>query len=83
MFCETRALAEEWTYRYLAAARTWADEEGAARSRMGLPEKDPEPSTAQVRAWARDKGMEVPQRGRLKPEVHEAWRAAHRALKTC
>jgi hypothetical protein len=50
---------------------------------MGLPAKDPEPSTAEVRAWARDKGMEVPQRGRLKPEVHEAWRAAHRALKTC
>jgi ERCC4-type nuclease len=78
VFCETRALAEEWTYRYLAAARTWADEEGAARSRMGLPAKDPEPSTAQVRAWARDKGMPVPDRGRLRPEVHEAWRAAHR-----
>jgi hypothetical protein len=46
---------------------------------MGLPAKDPEPSTAQVRAWARDKGMPVPDRGRLRPEVHEAWRAAHRA----
>jgi hypothetical protein len=27
VFCETRKLAEEWTYRYLAAAHTWADEE--------------------------------------------------------
>jgi len=24
VFCETRPLAEEWTYRYLAAALTWA-----------------------------------------------------------
>ena len=32
VFCETRALAEEWTYRYLAAALTWcADEEDALR----------------------------------------------------
>lgn len=23
VFCETRPLAEEWTYRYLAAAQTW------------------------------------------------------------
>ena len=29
MFCETRALAEEWTYRYLAAAHAWADAEPA------------------------------------------------------
>jgi hypothetical protein len=24
VFCETRGLAEEWTYRYLAAAQAWA-----------------------------------------------------------
>src|SRR3954447_6325739 len=27
VFCETRQLAEEWTYRYLAAAHAWADDE--------------------------------------------------------
>jgi hypothetical protein len=30
VFCETRQLAEEWTYRFLAAARTWAVTEPAA-----------------------------------------------------
>lgn len=25
VFCETRQLAEEWTYRFLAAARAWAE----------------------------------------------------------
>ena len=27
VFCETRQLAEEWTYRFLAAARAWAETE--------------------------------------------------------
>ena len=35
IFCETRKLAEEWTYRYLSAARTWALDEAAAVERMG------------------------------------------------
>ena len=34
VFCETRQLAQEWTYRYLAAARTWADNEIAAITRI-------------------------------------------------
>jgi hypothetical protein len=86
LFCETRALAEEWTYRYLAAASTWAESESAAIGRIGLtPGVDgvldapdaPAPSTAQVRAWARANGIEVPERGRLRPQVHQAWRQAH------
>lgn len=91
VFCENRKLAEEWTYRYLAAALTWAADEGAALSRIGLTEAPlatatpsgppsgppPGPSVAEVRAWARSRGIEVPGRGRLRPEVHEAWRAAH------
>jgi hypothetical protein len=36
VFCETRALAEEWTYRYLAAAHTWAQSEHATLTRIGL-----------------------------------------------
>ena len=35
VFCETRSLAEEWTYRYLAAAHTWASTEPAAIERIG------------------------------------------------
>ncbi|MDW4910654.1 histone-like nucleoid-structuring protein Lsr2 [Streptomyces sp. ADMS] len=32
---------------------------------------------AEVRAWARERGMDVPCRGRLRAEVWEAWHAAH------
>jgi ERCC4 domain len=90
VFCETRALAEEWTYRYLAAAATWAETESAAVDRIGLTSDArggdttidapgaPAPSTAEVRAWARANGVEVPDRGRLRPAVHQAWRDAHR-----
>jgi hypothetical protein len=34
VFCETRSLAEEWTYRYLAAAQVWAETETAAVERI-------------------------------------------------
>jgi hypothetical protein len=83
VFCETRKLAEEWTYRYLAAARQWAETEDLAMARMGIEDEDrpdpasaPEPSTAEVRAWARSTGIEVTERGRLRPEVLAAWRKA-------
>ena len=84
--CSARpgALAEEWTYRYLAAAATLgrdrerrhrphradpqqrerADED--ADGTAGAPDA-PAPSTAEVRAWARANGIEVPDRGRLRP----------------
>lgn len=104
LFTETRKLAQEWTYRFLAAAHTWAADEAAALARIGgeltAPglggdtgiETDaglrdgaagappaPAPSTAEVRAWARAQGLAVPDRGRLRPEVHAAWEAAHPA----
>ena len=34
VFCETRGLAEEWTYRYLAAAEAWAITEHLALHRI-------------------------------------------------
>ena len=34
VFCETRKLAEEWTYRYLAAAYAWAEDEPDALARL-------------------------------------------------
>lgn len=81
VFCETRALAEEWTYRYLAAAVTWAESEGPAQLRSGASASDldgapaaPDPPTAAVRAWAH--GLAVPDRGRLRPDVWSAWREA-------
>ncbi|MEX5637545.1 ERCC4 domain-containing protein [Parafrankia sp. FMc2] len=84
VFCETRPLAEEWTYRYLAAAHLWATAEQAALTRIGPLTDDldhapnaPEPTTAEVRTWARAHGITVPDRGRLRPDVWDAWRAAH------
>jgi hypothetical protein len=86
VFCETRKLAEEWTYRYLAAARLWAETEDLARARMGIDDEvvrsapqAPEPSAAEVRAWARSTGLAVTDRGRLRPEIVQAWRDAHGA----
>ena len=36
VFLETRALAEEWTFRFLAAARVWAETEALATHRVEL-----------------------------------------------
>ncbi|MPZ87157.1 MAG: hypothetical protein GEU81_03590 [Nitriliruptorales bacterium] len=82
VFCETRPLAEEWTYRYLAAALTelagWLDAASLEHTLLAaapLPER--EPAVAEIRAWARQQGMEVSDRGRLPDEVQQAYRAAH------
>lgn len=84
VFCDNRKLAEEWTYRYLAAAHAWASTEEAAGSVTGtateLPTEDAPvatPSTAEVRAWARTAGLTVPERGRLRPEILRAWHETH------
>ena len=83
VYCETRPLAEEWTYRFLAAAHTWAATEAAALQRISpvrvdiaTPPAVSGPSTAEVRAWARAAGLAVPDRGRLRPEIWQAWRDA-------
>ena len=85
VYAETRPLAEEWTYRYLAATHAWAVGENAALARIDPAVSELNdgshaqgPSTAEVRAWAREHGITVPDRGRLRPEVFEAWHAVHR-----
>jgi len=40
VFCDNRKLAEEWTYRYLAAAHAWASGEAPAVERMAIVEDD-------------------------------------------
>lgn len=83
VFCDTRPLAEEWTYRYLAAAHQWATTEAAAAERilaapaLSLAPPAPGPSTAEMRAWALANGLAVPGRGRLPIAVREAWLAAN------
>jgi ERCC4-type nuclease len=80
VFCETRSLAEEWTYRYLAAAHAWASTEAAAVERIEgqptlrpMPERHSGPSPAQIRDWARHNGMDVPDRGRIPTSIRQAW----------
>jgi ERCC4 domain/Lsr2 len=88
--CENRKLAEEWTYRYLAAAHVWASDEPAAQARVGTTEDDdtasapraPAPTSAELRAWARAHGLEVPDRGRVSHEIQAAWNRAHAAPPT-
>lgn len=82
VFCETRPLAEEWTYRWLAAAYV----ELAARSDTAslldtIPAAEPlsprPPTTAEIRAWAASVGLPVSDRGRLRPEIVVEYDAAH------
>ena len=48
---------------------------GAGRRRGGRAASGPSP--ADIRAWARDNGFNVPDRGRVSSEVREAYAAAH------
>jgi hypothetical protein len=82
IFAETRALAQEWTYRFLAAALHEVGAEGLAENRLaGLVPAGSvpvaEPSTALVRAWALAEGLPVSDRGKLRPEIWDAYRARH------
>ncbi|MGD8149695.1 Lsr2 family DNA-binding protein [Ornithinimicrobium sp. Y1694] len=73
VFCETRALAQEWTYRFLAAALVHHDEgEHASVEASALPSAAP-PSPAEVRAWAAEHGYAVSDRGRIRREVLDAF----------
>ncbi len=85
VFSEARQLAEEWTYRYLAAAHAWASTELALAERSSgdsvkpataTAPRAPEATTSEVRAWARGKGITVPDRGRRRPDIWQAWRDA-------
>lgn len=78
IFAETRPLAQEWTFRFFGAALARGEDESAAERRLADlveagPLAEPAPTTAQVRAWAREHGIPVPDRGRLRPEVWTAY----------
>jgi hypothetical protein len=86
VFCETRKLAEEWVYRYLAAAYVWAEPaepspDGPAQPAVAVAAAAATlPPTAQIRAWARAEGLAVSDRGRLRPEIVAAWHRAQTSL---
>jgi ERCC4 domain len=85
VFSGARQLAEEWTYRYLAAAHAWASTELALAERSSgdsvkpataTAPGAPEPTTSEVRAWARGKGITVPRSWPARPDIWQAWRDA-------
>jgi hypothetical protein len=78
VFCDSRKLAEEWTYRWLAAAYAWALDELPAVVRMGTTDlRAAAPSNAELREWAKANGRTVSDRGRLPTAVVQAWQLAH------
>ena len=78
VFCETRKLAQEWTYRYLAAARVGLSEETigdlAVRGLEAAPRLAPAPPTsADVRRWASAHDIVVSDRGRIPVAVMDQY----------
>ena len=83
VFCENRALAQEYTYRFLAAALAVGDLDRDAEAVVdswakGVALEPAPPSAAEVRAWAALEGVEVSDRGRIPGEVMRAYLEAHR-----
>jgi len=85
VFCQTRRLAQEYTYRYLAAAHTWVADSSDTATVFGadvtlaVAPDQPEPNTTEIRAWARSIGLPVSDCGRLRPAIRQAWHDAHRS----
>ena len=78
VFCETRKLAQEWTYRFLAAARVGLSEEMigdlAVRGLEAAPPLAPAPPTpADVRRWASAHDIVVSDRGRIPAAVMDQY----------
>lgn len=78
IFAETRRLAQEWTYRFLAAS---LHEEGLGAATIaplealaGAPAPTPlPPKAAVIRAWAKANGFEVGAKGRIPPDIRAAY----------
>lgn len=82
MFAETRPLAQEWTYRFLGAALAeYVSHVATAEleSTMAVAALVPAalPTTSEIRAWAKERGLTVPDRGRIPAFVL----AAHRQFR--
>lgn len=86
IFAESRQLAQEWTYRFLGAAVQELAAEAATEGRLAdLPGAPPPvplaPAPAVVRAWAREQGLKVSDRGKLRPEIVAAYLAARTSVR--
>ncbi len=84
IFAETRKLAQEWTYRFLAAAAVGSAAEAAGDAVVrdlvaASPLPAAAPTPAQVRAWARAQGHQVSDKGRVPRGLLAAY-LAHRGI---
>lgn len=82
VFAETRHLSEEWTYRFFGAAVEHHAADTGTKLRLDAltsagPVPTADPTTAQIRTWAIDAGLDVADRGRLRPEIRDAYERAH------
>lgn len=75
VFCETRPLAEEWTYRFLAAA--FSAEIDRSDTALRVAGAEGFATSSDIRAWAMGRGLDVAHRGRLAAEIVSAYHAAH------
>lgn len=77
VFAQTRKLAEERTFRYLAAALVWvgASESGPSKN-PSMSSTAAQPSTVVSRRWARENGFTVADRGAVPRSVREKYNAA-------
>jgi ERCC4-type nuclease len=81
VFCDTRELAQEWTYRFLAAAQVGLSEEMvgdfAVRGLEAAAPLAPAPPTpAAVRRWATTNDIVVSDRGRIPAAVMDQYLGA-------
>ncbi len=100
IFCDTRALAQEWIYRWFGACLTewhtaqataqleesFASAPGAVQQLDGghahpansgpAASASPDPSPAEIRAWAKLRGLQVPDRGKIPNRIRRAWQDA-------
>jgi hypothetical protein len=83
VFCESRPLAQEWAFRWLGACLAeleMANVTAEIETTFAIgPEIEydapapPKPSTKVIRSWARDEGLDVPDKGRIPAAVLRAW----------
>lgn len=73
VFCETRKLAEEWTYRYLSAAYYLATDVPNFAEEAPTPTSSP----AAIRQWAREHDFAVPDKGPIPRIIRQHYYQAH------
>lgn len=78
IFAENRQLAQEWTYRFLAAAREELrmgapTAEAISTMAAGNPAPPADATPREIRVWAREHGWTVSDRGRIPAEVRRAY----------